>query len=102
MSVAPPETLFARFRATGDPAALAGVFDQLAPQLLLVAAHLLRDGSAEDLVQATFLDAIQHAQRWDPSRKLAPWLVGMLGNHLHEARRQQRRTPAGGTPPAAA
>lgn len=36
----PVEALFAAFRDTGDVQALAAVFDKLAPQLLLVAAHL--------------------------------------------------------------
>ena len=45
MHEAPVETLFARFADTGDPDALAAVFDQLAGKLLLVAAHL--DGGAD-------------------------------------------------------
>ncbi|MGB3970279.1 MAG: sigma-70 family RNA polymerase sigma factor, partial [Planctomycetota bacterium] len=93
MTDATPEALFARYRSTGDVQALAAVFDLLAPELLLVAAHLARGGAAEDLVQATFLDAMRHADRWDPTRPLAPWLVGMLGNHLRELRRQQQRVP---------
>ncbi|HEX5051944.1 MAG TPA: sigma-70 family RNA polymerase sigma factor [Planctomycetota bacterium] len=93
MTDATPEDLFARYRAAGDVQALAAVFDRLAPELLLVAAHLAHDGGAEDLVQATFLDAMRHADRWDPARRLAPWLVGLLGNHLREARRQRQRVP---------
>jgi len=87
------EELFVRYRQTGDPQALAAVFDHLAPQLLLVAAHLAGGGLAEDLVQATFLDAMAHRERWDASRPLAPWLVGLLANHVREARRQRRRVP---------
>lgn len=86
------EALFAAFRDHGDPQALAAVFDRLAPQLLLVAAHLAGGDLAQDLVQATFLDAMRQRQRWD-GRRLAPWLVGMLGNHVREARRQRRRVP---------
>jgi len=44
-------------------------------------------------VQATFLDAIQQRDRWDEHRPLAPWLVGILANHVREARRQRRRAP---------
>ncbi|HEU4419141.1 MAG TPA: sigma-70 family RNA polymerase sigma factor, partial [Planctomycetota bacterium] len=88
-----PELLFLRYRETGDPQALASVFDRYAPQLLLVAAHLAGGRVAEDLVQETFLDAIRQRERWDATRPLAPWLVGLLGNHVREARRQRHRVP---------
>jgi RNA polymerase sigma-70 factor (ECF subfamily) len=85
-----PEQQFVRFREQADAAALAAVFDALAPELLLVAAHLVgRD--AEDLVQATFLDAIEKAARWDSSRRLLPWLIGILVNHGRSERRRTRR-----------
>ena len=87
------ETLFARFADTGDPDALAAVFDQLAGKLLLVAAHLAGGSVAEDLVQATFVDAIRQRQRWDRARPLAPWLIGLLGNHVARARRERLRVP---------
>jgi RNA polymerase sigma factor (sigma-70 family) len=87
------EALFLRYRETGDAQALALVFDRLAPELLLVAAHLAGGDLAEDLVQATFLDAIRHRARWDRSLRLAPWLLGLLGNHVREARRQRKRVP---------
>jgi RNA polymerase sigma factor (sigma-70 family) len=58
-------------------------------------------------VQATFVDAIQHPARWDERRPLAPWLVGILANHVRvELRRRQRHaTPdpqrlRGNAPPA--
>lgn len=80
---------FARYRTTHDPAALAAVFDAVAPELLLVAAHFARPGiDAEDLVQATFVDAIEKATRWDSSRPLVPWLIGILVNHARAARRR--------------
>ncbi|MBL8749268.1 MAG: sigma-70 family RNA polymerase sigma factor, partial [Planctomycetes bacterium] len=70
--------------------ALAAVFDQLAPELLLVAAHFAgRD--AEDLVQATFLDAIEKAGRWDASRRLLPWLIGILAHNARAERRRRQR-----------
>jgi RNA polymerase sigma-70 factor (ECF subfamily) len=88
-----PEALFRRYRETGDPRALAAVFDRYAAHLLLVAAHLAGGHVAEDLMQETFLDAIQHRERWDATRPLAPWLVGILGNHVRLSRRQRRRVP---------
>lgn len=85
-----PEELFERFRRRSDPAALAAVFDALAPELLLVAGHVAeRDG--EDLVQATFLDAIEKRDRWDGERPLMPWLIGILVNHARATRRKRAR-----------
>jgi RNA polymerase sigma-70 factor (ECF subfamily) len=87
-----PEHDFERFRQRRDAAALARVFDALAPELVLVAAHFARQSTeAEDLVQATFLDAIRHAARWDMSRPLLPWLCGILTNHARLEQRRARR-----------
>lgn len=87
----PADGHFATFRRTGEPKALAEVFDRLAPELLLVAAHLARsDSEPEDLLQATFLTAIESAERWDEARPLLPWLLGILINlarHEHRRRR---------------
>ena len=87
------EESFLRFRSTGEPAALGIVFDALAPELLLVAARIAPRGvEAEDLVQRTFVDALEHADRFAPGRPLAAWLVGILVKHaLAEGRRARRR-----------
>ncbi len=87
-----PERLFERYRATGDPAALAALFDRTAPQLLKVARVLVRDRSlADDLLQATFVTAIEKASWFDGSRRVEPWLVGILAKHAANARRKQNR-----------
>src|SRR5882672_4279362 len=81
------ESLFERFRDRGDLAALARVFDRTAPQLLSVARHLASaEAAAEDLVQATFVAAIEHAQRFEANRELVPWMVGILTNKAKLAR----------------
>lgn len=91
-----PEALFRQYRDFGDAEALGAVFDRLAPELALIAAHLVGADAAEDLVQATFLDAIEQRDRWDGSRPLAPWLVGLLGMHVRRARRERGRSPDAG------
>ena len=85
---------FRSFRKRGDPEAMARVFDAVAPKLLLVAGHLTRDAAeAEDLVQTTFLRALQDAERWDETRPLVPWLVGILSHRaLDQRRRNQLRS----------
>jgi RNA polymerase sigma factor (sigma-70 family) len=82
--------LFRRFRRTGDVEALAEVFDAIAPEIYRVGTHLAPDlHSAEDLVQSTFLAAIEGREGWDESRRLVPWLLGIL---VHKAAQERRRT----------
>ena len=72
------DRLFERFRRTHDPAALAEVFDRCARELLRVAVHLAGDvATAEDLVQGTFLEAIEHAQQFEAGRHVRGWLLGI-------------------------
>ncbi len=89
-----PESHFAEFRASGSAVALAAVFDLLAPELLLVAAHLAPRGvEPEDVVQATFLDAIAKAASWDAARPLLPWLIGILVRNAQALGRMANRRP---------
>ena len=87
---------FARYCETGDPESMARVFDLTAPKLLLAAAHLVSDASAaEDLVQSTFLSAIEKAAHYDPERPLLPWLMGILANRVRYLHRQESRSLRG-------
>lgn len=88
----PLEALFADYRRDGDPAAWAELFDRAAPELLRVACHVARDlPSAEDLVQQTFLTALEAAESFDARRRVVPWLLGILANHARAARRRSAR-----------
>ena len=85
---------FRRWRAHRDPGALAEVFDATAPRLLRLAVHLVGDAAAaEDLVQKTFVTAIEEAATFDARRPLEPWLAGILTNHARALRREARREP---------
>lgn len=85
---------FTEFRDTGSTPAMARVFDRAAPELLLVAAHLTRQATgAEDLVQSTLLAAIEQRAQFDASRRLMPWLLGILVN-LHRSDLRRPRHPA--------
>lgn len=85
---------FVRFRDHRDADALAKVFDRLAPGLLGVARHLTRDRSlAEDLLQATFLTAMEKASIFDETRPLRPWLAGILVLHARRMQRASLREP---------
>ncbi len=85
------ESLFVQFCRRGDPGALATVFDRVAPELARVASYLAGGDAARaaDLLQSTWLVAIDRAGTWDENRALLPWLLGILANH---ARNQQRDT----------
>lgn len=88
------EQLFDRFRRGGDAAALGDLFDRVAPTLLRAALHLARDpAEAEDLLQSTFLRAIEVRDVWDASRPLLPWLFGILQNRARHERWQRERAP---------
>ena len=81
---------FCLYRDRGDAAALAKVFDRTAPELLRVAQSFVKDlALAEDLLQETYLTAIDRAQSFDAARPLVPWLVGILTNLARNARRER-------------
>jgi RNA polymerase sigma factor (sigma-70 family) len=92
----PEDQAFREYRATGDAAALARVFDATALGLLLLAGHLAPGSSeAEDLVQDTFLTALRDAGRWDGERPVRLWLAGILRHRaLHTARTRRQRATA--------
>jgi RNA polymerase sigma-70 factor (ECF subfamily) len=86
------DRLFQRFRARGDASALAELYDHVAPELLRISRHLVRDASeAEDVLQSTFLAAIEAADSYDETRRVLPWLVGILARQAGLARRKRRR-----------
>jgi RNA polymerase sigma-70 factor (ECF subfamily) len=86
------EHLFLRFRRRGDASALGEVFDRTAEDLFKLALYLGPEATdAEDLVQATYLTAIEAAHNFESGRRLLPWLLGILSNHARKARDQFRR-----------
>jgi RNA polymerase sigma-70 factor (ECF subfamily) len=82
------------FRDTGEPQALGALYDATAPVLFRVALTLAPDAaSAEDALQETYLTASAILGRWDASRPVLPWLLGVLRWKVREARRRARRVP---------
>ena len=98
----PLAQLFERFRTRGDLRALGAVFDELAPRLLPIALHLCDPADAEDVLQQTFLLAIERADSFDATRRLEPWLAGLLTNIARNARRAAQRRRAAPMPEMAA
>lgn len=93
MNRAQENECFARFGETRDPRLLAQVFDATATELLQVAGHLSNGDRdcAQEVLQATFLTAMEQATSYDPSRDLRPWLLGILANHVRKERRRTLR-----------
>ncbi len=88
------ETDFGRWREGGDVDSLGRVFDATAACLLLTALRLgFDDATARDLVQRTFLVAIEEPERWDAERPVLPWLAGVLALEGRRARRDLQREP---------
>src|SRR5262245_10220939 len=91
------DRLFARFCRSGDAQALGEVFDRTAPELLRVACFLAgQRADAEDLVQRTFLAAIEARSTFRGGARALPWLLGILANHARQLQRERRRN----APPA--
>lgn len=89
------EELFDRWRSQRDHRALAAVFDRTASEVWRVARHLSGNRSeADDLLQATFLAAMESAGHWRRTQPLVPWLLGILTNKLRVTRRRQRQRQA--------
>src|SRR5262245_35800927 len=87
------EDLFLAFTRQRDCTALGALFRRRADELLRIAVFLApRPTDAEDLVQATFLSAIAHAETWRGGRVMN-WLCGILTNHARMLRRAERRPP---------
>ena len=92
MRSSPEDRLYRRYCETGDPAALAAVFDRIAPELWRIARHLTRDPhGAEDLVQETFTVAIEKRSQFQRDRRVLPWLLGVLANLARQHHRKTRR-----------
>ena len=92
MFVHSTDRAFRKFQASGDSKALAYVFDATALELQRLARFLAGpEASAEDLLQATYLTAIEARQRFDATQRVLPWLIGILVNHAREARRRSQR-----------
>ena len=95
----PLANLFERYRRHGDLKALGQVFDALAPRLLSVALHVCGNAAdAEDVLQQTFLLAMESDVAFDANRPLEPFFAGVLVNvarntQRHAARRRAEPLP---------
>ncbi|MEM7203557.1 MAG: sigma-70 family RNA polymerase sigma factor [Planctomycetota bacterium] len=86
------ESLFDRFRRSGDPDLFEGVVQQTSGELLRTARRLrVQPSEADDLLQETYLAALGAAERFDGRRRLVAWLCGILTNQVRLRRRREQR-----------
>ncbi len=79
---------FVSYQQSKDPGDLAKVFDGTCSQLLQMANHLTRDiHEADDLLQATFLTAIECRADYTCKGHVASWLGGIMVNEARARRR---------------
>ncbi|MEM9380266.1 MAG: sigma-70 family RNA polymerase sigma factor, partial [Planctomycetota bacterium] len=99
---------FLAYRDHGRADDLAFVFDACAPALRSLARHVLpTPQDADDVLQATFLAAMESSGGFDRDQQVRPWLAGILVNqarrHVAREARSVRdedvRTPAAHEPP---
>ncbi len=91
---------FLSYRDKGDPRDLGKVFDKTSTHLHQLACHLTLDqNDADDLLQATFLIAIERRHKYQPSGSVLSWLFGIMAKEAHAKRRAAGRKLWKGAPP---
>lgn len=95
MTAQGPEHAFAEYRSTGASAAFARFYDLTVGEVLAVAVRLAVDAAeAEDLVQVTYLAALEGKDRYDRAQRVVPWLVGICTHQAGKLHRTRRRDAA--------
>ena len=76
---------------SGSAQAPARVFDAVAPELLIVAGHVARNGAAaEDLLQEVFLQAYRKLDSFKGDSSIGTWLYRLALNHCLDYVRGRR------------
>jgi RNA polymerase sigma-70 factor (ECF subfamily) len=79
---------------SGDPQALAALFEAYADRIYRLALSLLRDpAAAEDIVQETFVSAITHLDRFEGRSSLGTWLYRVGYNASLDWLRRRKDEP---------
>ena len=95
-SLAPSREALLQACASGDRAALHGLYQATAPQLFGLALSILRSRElAEDIMQDSFVLVWRHAHGFDPGRGAAmAWLARIVRNQCFDVlRRRGREAP---------
>lgn len=94
-SSGPPDAELLSRVSNGDMGALGALFDRYEADVRRVVIRLgVREGDADDLVQATFLDVLARASTYDGRASARPWVIGLAVIHVKRQRRSFARLAA--------
>jgi RNA polymerase sigma-70 factor (ECF subfamily) len=80
---------------SADDDVLRAVYERFSGAVYTVALSILGDpGRAADVVQSTFVNAWQAAERFNPDQELAPWLYTIARRQAIDTYRRERRARA--------
>lgn len=78
----------------GDPQAIRTLVDRFQPDVFGLCVRLLAHRhDAEDITQEVFLRIFRSMRRWDSSRPLKPWIMGIAVNRCRTWMSQRVRRP---------
>jgi RNA polymerase sigma-70 factor (ECF subfamily) len=78
----------------GDAAAITAVVERFQSGVYGLCLRLLQDRhDAEDVSQEVFLRVFRSLRRWDPTRPLKPWIMGITVNRCRTWLAQRKRQP---------
>jgi RNA polymerase sigma factor (sigma-70 family) len=78
--------------ATGQDGAIDDVYAALSPMVLGYLRRFVPHDEAEDVLQRVFYEVWRHNDRYDPSRSLGAWVLGIANKRAIDHLRRQRRT----------
>jgi RNA polymerase sigma-70 factor (ECF subfamily) len=78
----------------GEAPAIAGLLQRFQPEVYGLCVRLLHHcHDAEDVTQEVFLRVFRSLRRWDPTRPLRPWIMGITVNRCRTWLAQRARRP---------
>jgi RNA polymerase sigma-70 factor (ECF subfamily) len=78
----------------GETAAALALVERFQPEVYGLCVRLLRHGhDAEDVTQEVFLRVFRSLRRWDSTRPLRPWIMGITVNRCRTWLAQRARRP---------
>ena len=78
--------------ATGQDGAIADVYATLGPMVLGYLRRFVPHDEAEDVLQRVFYEVWRHKDRYDPSRSLGAWVLGIAHKRAIDDVRRRRHT----------
>src|SRR6266436_2661976 len=93
-NVATEEAALVRRCLHGEPDAVRALVDRFHTEIFSLCVRLLSHRQdAEDVTQEVFLRIFRSLRRWDSSRPLKPWIVGIAVNRCRTWLSQRKRRP---------